>query len=570
MNNRADTFGNFIDKVSRVLPKVGIIMVLLLLVYAFAFSRNEHTRITSDAGTVKNPTMEISGIGDVTMPYSLKAKADTKYVIKDRIPDEIPDRYGLMYYAVYSRTWVYVEDELIGSYGTQLPLSVGKLIGNIRVIVPIDKKYAGKDVTVVLQPYYNHTIDITPITYGYLDDLKLGILFENMLRIVICSMLFTMLFVAGSYAIYQWGHGTSLNRYILIFFTFFVTTVMMWIICSSDIPQFFTDCNEGVSLISFLCLSLMGVAFIGFAKNVLNVGHKVLEILYLIGWLLPIANVACFAMGICDPMTLLPLTHIYFVIGAVIVFIYSVKGARKSVTARMMVGSTVLLIVATAAGLAAFYIAPSKGYDAVIFGVGLVIYFFSLFAIIMHRMVRIIEEDKAISTYKEMAFKDMLTELNNRQSFEHFFDNIAKQGVEGKSVTLFMFDLNYLKVVNDKFGHQAGDKMLIGLGKCLSKTFAGAGEAYRLGGDEFAAIVVGHADEILSMVDRLKENIEEYNKLNEHKISTAIGYATGKYRTDDVDFYIRLFREADDMMYANKVRCHKEEGMEVRDNRHGN
>jgi diguanylate cyclase (GGDEF)-like protein len=293
----------------------------------------------------------------------------------------------------------------------------------------------------------------------------------------------------------------------------------------------------------------------------------VFEVLFFAGWLLPIINILCFVLNICDPMTLLPVTHVYFVLGTVIALIYSIKGARKSTTAKLMILSTSILLVFTAAGLAAFYVAPSKGYDAAIFGIGLTLYFFSLLGIIMHKMVRLVEEEKYITTYKAMAFNDMLTGLNNRQSFERFFDNIEEQNVEDKSVTLVMFDLNYLKVVNDKHGHQAGDKLLVGLGKCLNKTFEGVGEAYRLGGDEFAAIVVGHAGEILNILDRLKGYIDEYNRLNEHRLSTAIGYSTGKYRSGDVDFYIRLFREADDMMYANKIRCHKEDGVEMRDKR---
>lgn len=567
MVNRADKFGIFKEKAIKTLPRITFLMFVAVVLYVFIFSRNEHSMIVSDAGLIEEESVDIEGIGRVTTPYSLKAKAGTKYVFRDTLPDEIPDRYGLMFYSMYSSCRVYADDYLMGSYGTRLPLTVGKLIGNIRVIVPIDKSLAGRDISVVIIPYYNTNMDITPITYGYLDDLKLNIIYDNMLRIVVVSMMFTMLLVALCFVIYQRAHGTPLGNNLIAYFSGFVGTVMLWIICSSDIPQFFTNCNEGISLISFLCLSAMGVAFVGFAMNVLTEGKKIFEILYLIGWLLPVINILCFVLNVCDPMTLLPLTHVYFVLGIVVALVFSVKGAGRSTTAKLMIISTSILMLSTAGGLAAFYVAPSKGYDAVIFGIGLTLYFFSLLGIIMHRMVRLVEEEKYISTYKAMAFNDMLTGLNNRQSFERFFDSIEDQNVEDKSVTLFMFDLNYLKVVNDKFGHQEGDKLLVGLGKCLSKTFEGTGEAYRLGGDEFAAIVVGHAGEILNILDRLKGFIDEYNRLNEHKLSTAIGYATGKYRSEDVDFYIRLFREADDMMYANKIRCHREDGVEMRDKR---
>ena len=567
MVNRADKFGIFKEKAEKFMPKVALVMALAVILYAFIFSHNEQSIIVSDAGIIADETVEIDGIGKVSTPYTLKAKEGTKYVFKDTLPEVIPDRYGLMFYSMYSSCRVYSGDYLIGSYGTKLPLGVGKLIGNIRVIVPIDKSFAGRDITIVLVPYYTTNMDITPITYGYLDDLKLHIIYDNILRIVVISVMFTMLLVALSFIIYQRVHGMPLKKNLIAYFALFVGVVMLWIICSSDIPQFFTNCNEGISLISFLCLATMGVAFIGFAKTALPEGGTALENMYLVGWLLPIVNVVCFVLGVCDPMTLLPLTHVYFVLGTLVALVFSIKGARRSKTARLMILSTSELLISTLGGLAAFYVAPSKGYDAAIFGVGLTLYFFLLLGIIMHKMIRLVEEEQYITTYKEMAFKDMLTGLNNRQSFERFFDNIEDMNVEDKSVTLFMFDLNYLKVVNDKYGHQAGDKLLVGLGKCLDKTFTGTGEAYRLGGDEFSAIVVGHADEIISIVERLKSNIEEYNKNNEHHLSTAIGYSTGKYRSGDVDFYVRLFREADDMMYANKIRCHEQDGVEMRDKR---
>ena len=567
MVNRADKFGIFKEKAEKLMPKVALVMALAVILYAFIFSHNEQSIIVSDAGIIADETVEIDGIGKVSTPYTLKAKEGTKYVFKDTLPEVIPDRYGLMFYSMYSSCRVYSGDYLIGSYGTKLPLGVGKLIGNIRVIVPIDKSFAGRDITIVLVPYYTTNMDITPITYGYLDDLKLHIIYDNILRIVVISVMFTMLLVALSFIIYQRVHGMPLKKNLIAYFALFVGVVMLWIICSSDIPQFFTNCNEGISLISFLCLATMGVAFIGFAKTALPEGGTALENMYLVGWLLPIVNVVCFVLGVCDPMTLLPLTHVYFVLGTLVALVFSIKGARRSKTARLMILSTSELLISTLGGLAAFYVAPSKGYDAAIFGVGLTLYFFLLLGIIMHKMIRLVEEEQYITTYKEMAFKDMLTGLKNRQSFERFFDNIEDMNVEDKSVTLFMFDLNYLKVVNDKYGHQAGDKLLVGLGKCLDKTFTGTGEAYRLGGDEFSAIVVGHADEIISIVERLKSNIEEYNKNNEHHLSTAIGYSTGKYRSGDVDFYVRLFREADDMMYANKIRCHEQDGVEMRDKR---
>lgn len=552
-------------KIASALTKIALILFGVLVFFAFRFGNYESTEFGNDIAVNSHDKVIMKGAGAVDTPFKIKAKKGQQITFIDTIPEDTKDGDVIMVQSLYSKVIIRVDGVKIGSYGTVRPLSVGWLIGNIRVIAPLEESMAGKEVEIEVTPYYSADTDFHSPIYGsrymllsYVFDLNFG-------RIIIVTMMLTLLLVVMGLMTYQRITNSNINRDALIYFGHFVALVAAWIICSSDIPQFFTSANEGISLVSFICLSMMGVAYMGFCESVFDNGTQVFVKIRMFGWLLPILNIMCFFLGICDPMTLLPLTHLYFVIVAVVSLYYAVEGYKKHMNNRLMCYAIIELIVFASIGLVLYFITPSQGYDAYAFGTGLLIFFFLLLVVIMRKLVKMVEQEKEMSTFKALAYADALTGLDNRSSFERFFDKLDINDMDGKSITLFMFDLNYLKVTNDKFGHKAGDELLCGLASSIEHTFEKIGTSYRLGGDEFAAIVVGRADQTLNIVESLKKNIDAYNKYHEHKVSTAIGYASGKYHEGEVDFYDKLFREADDVMYANKVRCHKEEGQEVRD-----
>ncbi len=101
--------------------------------------------------------------------------------------------------------------------------------------------------------------------------------------------------------------------------------------------------------------------------------------------------------------------------------------------------------------------------------------------------------------------EDYLTKLFNRNSYDAYMQHLI-QG--NKQFSLMVFDLNYFKEINDKYGHEMGDLTLICFAKALKKAFSHKGLAFRLGGDEFAAIYEsGHVDDLINtMKEHLKRN----------------------------------------------------------------
>lgn len=143
-----------------------------------------------------------------------------------------------------------------------------------------------------------------------------------------------------------------------------------------------------------------------------------------------------------------------------------------------------------------------------------------------------------------MALSDPLTGLSNRRAFQSLM-----QPDDQRACTLMLVDLNDFKLINDTFGHQAGDDVLVKLAGLLSeasKDFRPEVVA-RIGGDEFAVILAGdRADEASQLAVAFAENVKfaDWGELG-HQPSASIGIASGLDRT-------LVFEQADADLYGRK------------------
>ena len=146
------------------------------------------------------------------------------------------------------------------------------------------------------------------------------------------------------------------------------------------------------------------------------------------------------------------------------------------------------------------------------------------------------------------AYYDFLTKLKNRHSFYH--------DIEGKNpsqYSIFFIDLNKFKVINDTYGHQIGDEILIGVAGKLRETFDSE-LLYRFGGDEFIAILPTIGDEILiddkikTLKNKLAEPIIDSSN-RRHLVGLSLGVVSSQVGVANWDTLISL---SDDLMYDSK------------------
>ncbi|WP_235691277.1 sensor domain-containing diguanylate cyclase [Aliivibrio fischeri] len=146
----------------------------------------------------------------------------------------------------------------------------------------------------------------------------------------------------------------------------------------------------------------------------------------------------------------------------------------------------------------------------------------------------------------ELSYIDSLTGLYNRRAF----DKDAKKSF--KSSILFFCDLNGFKKINDIYGHEVGDQLLIEVSKRMRSFIDSKGTIYRLGGDEFSILLNKNENvDVHVFINELFEMISESLSISDVVIN--IGISTG-YSVYPVDGLILedLIRIADKRMYQAK------------------
>lgn len=163
---------------------------------------------------------------------------------------------------------------------------------------------------------------------------------------------------------------------------------------------------------------------------------------------------------------------------------------------------------------------------------------------------------KAYQDYLEqMAHHDPLTHLPNRLLLaDRLRLAIAQSQRSGKLLAVCYIDLDGFKAVNDRLGHEAGDKLLIQAGKRLQATVRSGDTVARLGGDEFVLLLLGLHDmgEYSATLDRVLDAIAATYDVDGNlcrDISASIGVALFPLDAAEPDI---LLRHADQAMYEAK------------------
>ncbi|ADL34853.1 GGDEF/cache domain-containing protein [Butyrivibrio proteoclasticus B316] len=166
--------------------------------------------------------------------------------------------------------------------------------------------------------------------------------------------------------------------------------------------------------------------------------------------------------------------------------------------------------------------------------------------------VELIDDEKRYrDELQYLAETDQLTGITNRGSGEKKIKKIMRLGKGGMFV---LFDVDKFKSINDTFGHETGDLVLIAIADKMKHSFREKDIIMRLGGDEFAAFVPGicNRDEGEPVVSRFIEAIESINipETEGRKINVSVGVAF--YQVDDTYGFDELYKRADGCSYESK------------------
>jgi diguanylate cyclase (GGDEF)-like protein/PAS domain S-box-containing protein len=162
--------------------------------------------------------------------------------------------------------------------------------------------------------------------------------------------------------------------------------------------------------------------------------------------------------------------------------------------------------------------------------------------------IDITKKKAAESRLKYLSFHDNMTGLSNRAYVE---EEIARLDTDREyPLSIIMGDINALKLVNDAFGYENGDRLIMKVADIFRECFRGEDIVGRWGGDEFLAIVPKISEEeVTNLVKRIKDKCKK-STFKSLPVSISLGSSTKYNKNVDIN---SILKEAEERMYQNKL-----------------
>lgn len=216
------------------------------------------------------------------------------------------------------------------------------------------------------------------------------------------------------------------------------------------------------------------------------------------------------------------------------------------------------VITAAADALIIAMVLSNPGYVGVLINLSIFIIFQFVLGLSYLRLKtrlteRVIEE-------KKNAGIDVLTGFPNRRTYTEDMQRII-ENPPAEDMVYIAVDMNGLKQVNDSFGHDAGDQVIIGAAECLERCFE-KGARYRVGGDEFAVLIPANELDVDKSVREFDKSMKLWTQRHGLELSASCGCVRFSEFPDSS--VIELAKIADERMYEAKARYYQENGKDRR------
>lgn len=484
---------------------------------------------------------------------------------------KIPEEWGiaetvLRLYIRQSAVRVLVDDGVIYEYGADR-VEAHKTVGSGFVFVDFPKEYKGKKLKIELKLAEDKV-------YTKLDSVRLYpwknayrvVMTENRLPLFFGGFLFIFGLAVCIMTVFAIVFSRKYIRLLCI--SVFSLCMGLWTVCYYPVLVIFAIPLYSISLMEHIAFYMAPFPLLLYLhRDVVNLEKKVLRTLYRV---LLIAYLAVFAVAmglhtfdIVHLAAMIQYMMVFLILCLIFSFIVVVMSFKGSKDQNRIYLLGVLVVV--------FCI----GYDLVGYGsdryfgnssflavkgvssIGVMGFIFLLFLSFYIEMTKNMMQEAERSYLIKSAYTDELTRLYNRRYCMKYLNEIREK--KTFDYTIFCFDLNNLKTVNDTFGHGKGDILIKSAGDVLTETFENCGVVARMGGDEFIAVVhTADREKIEELKETFLKNISKKNRqIKDLHMSIAWGFALGNEIKQDIE---KVYQIADDRMYENKKEMKKVSG----------
>lgn len=166
------------------------------------------------------------------------------------------------------------------------------------------------------------------------------------------------------------------------------------------------------------------------------------------------------------------------------------------------------------------------------------------------------EKDVLVNKLDSMSVRDELTKLYNRFGMKRYVEKIMEVARrDGKSIMCVELDLDGLKIINDTYGHAAGDNAIVQVANAMRQASERREVCIRSGGDEYLVFgIVERESDVTGFIQRVENYLSDYNERNSWPYTVACSFGYCIHPADQIESIEELVTEADKLLYQVKVR----------------
>ncbi|GEM02755.1 diguanylate cyclase (GGDEF) domain-containing protein [Halolactibacillus halophilus] len=531
---------------------LSLCFLFLLLFITFSYiHRSDTLQLLPERFTTLNEDWDVY-FGDmyvqtVDLPTDIDVGKNTTYFAVTQLPNT-PNSYDhLLIRSSLQDLTVYLDGEIIHQKINEQDGDFRAPLTSSWELVYLPHNYQGKQLTLEISSETSAFAGtINPIYIGSADAMLFDIIKHQSLNFIVGLVLFILAIVCLFTALSQRKFVD--NR--LLYLGLFSMTTSLWIFGESKLLQFITGNPFIIGGLSYLMVPLM-VSFIAlYIKEVitkrfimlfrivsLSFGLITFLMLYLQQY-----NILNFIELTAILLTIILISAIIQV-GALIYEYFKDKNTEIKKVAHYFA----ILIIAFLLEITLFYTKTFQAISSMLL-IGFLIFFILLFIDTYKYLKRSAEQAQKTKLLEILAYQDLLTGGLNRTAYER---DLKIQLETAKHFRLVLIDLNYLKYINDNYGHTLGDHAIASVYKLLLDAFDGE-HCYRIGGDEFA-VLSNQSDErtYQHQLTDLRKRLNELSDTLPYTLDVAVGSAV--YAKEERQSYTQFYHHVDQLMYKDKV-----------------
>ena len=517
--------------------------------------------------TYKNISAEWTLDQEGTQPVNLKKLGE--YMDEEtgvlsmyyQLPEMSAD-VSLVYRSKDVYTRVLVDDEVIYETSVYESRLYNRSPGNLWNILNINSKYSGKCLELqIFMVYDTNAITVDSLLLGDKADIILGLFADNMFGIII-SLLLMLLGVVLLVVDFLPSYGRSQKKHGLFWVGIYAFLTGVWSLIETNVVQFCVSDMRILQLIDNMVMMIDTIPLILY----LNTEYKILKsrIVRIMSYLGIGYMLLCVGLqysGLKDLHHMLN-GSLYIMIvtdlimcGWLFVKIFKLRKEKKPILNCFLL----FLGLCTVCSCSIFETIRSLQVDrmdrAGLIRMGMLVLCICFAIESQIETYKIVEQGLKYDLISKLAYSDGLTGLGNRTAYLEQLEAYGNKTKEIMQLGIVYLDVNNLKMVNDKQGHELGDELIKRAAKIIENSFGSFGNAYRIGGDEFCVLITGDnlKEKYKKAVSMFQQLIEDANKVDLYAcgVQIAHGFAVCKEITKEkIEEAIAI---ADSAMYQNKT-----------------